>query len=227
MNNLTQQFSTMLTPEMAIIVYGDKDRTNIYLERRDITNGAMGAGIPLTEDCIKDIAELTLNRARKELHGIIPKNLLYADGRKGYEKFVWYEKPQKKMHYFTKELGIPNAELSTPALLYIADRDMLSLYAFCGDYPDNQLYHAPFFNVSDTFVCLGNARLPEIEEMTYQNIIDHWEKLFWQTEFSHINGTNPVKSNLVLLTKELIKTGKPFPENELVPLNVTLKKFIR
>lgn len=227
MNNLTKQFSTMLIPEMAIMVYSDEERNNIYLERRDITNGKMGAGVPLTEECIKDMADLTLNRSRKELHGSIPPNMLYADGRKGYEKYVWYEKPQKKMHYFKKDLEIPNGQLYTPALLYIAEQDKLSLYAFCGDTPDGQLYRAPYFNVSDSHVCLGNAKLPAVGEMTYQNIINYWEKMFWQSEFAHILGTNPVKSNLVILTKELIRTGEPFPKSELVPIQLTLNKITK
>ncbi|MDC2174820.1 PRTRC system protein B [Bacteroides thetaiotaomicron] len=226
MNELTKQLSTMLVPEMAIIVYSDDNRTNLYLERRDIRNGNMGAGKPLTEECIKDIADLALNRASKELHGIIPPNMLYADGRKGYEKFVWYEKPQKKMHYFRKNLDIPNGTLCTPSLLYVVERDVLSLYAFCGDNPDSQLYQAPYFNVSSSYACLGNSKLPEIEEMTYQNIIAYWEKMFWQSEFSHILGTNPIKSNLALVTKKLIKTGEPFPESELIPIKLTLKKII-
>lgn len=217
----------MLVPEMAIMVYTDEERNNIYLERRDITNGKMGAGIPLTEECVKDMADLTLNRSRKELHGIIPPNMLYADGRKGYEKYVWYEKPQKKMHYYTKDLEIPNGQLYTPALLYIAEQNKLSLYAFCGDTPEGQLYRAPYFNVSDSHVCLGNAKLPEVGEMTYQNIINYWEKMFWQSEFAHILGANPVKSNLAILTKELMRTGEPFPESELVPVKLTLDKITK
>lgn len=226
MNNLTQKLSTRLNPEMTIIVYADEKRENIYLERRDIINGKMGAGIPLTEECIKDIADLTLNRARKELHGVIPPNMLYADGRKGYEKYIWYEKPQKKMHFFSKSLEIPNGELYTPSLLYVVERNTLSLYAFHGDYPDKQLYRAPYFNVSSTYVCLGNSKLPDIEEMTYQRIIDYWETLFWKSEFSHILDTNPVKCNLAILSKQLMKTGKPFPKSELVPVTTTLKKLI-
>lgn len=226
MNNLTQEFSTMLIPEMAIIVYADEKRDNIYLERRDITNGKMGAGIPLTEDCIKDIVDLTLNRARKQLHGVIPPNMLYADERKGYEKYIWYEKPQKKMHFFSKSLEIPNGEFYTPSLLYVVQQNKLSLYAFHGDYPDKQLYRAPYFNVSSTYVCLGNSKLPDLEELTYQHIIDYWETLFWKSEFSHILGTNPIKSNLSILSKQLMKTGKPFPISELIPVTLTLKQLI-
>lgn len=227
MNNLTQKLSTLLIAEMAIIVYADEKRNNIYLERRDITNGKMGAGIPLTEECMKDIANLTLNRTRQELHGVIPSNMLYADGRKGYEKYIWYEKPQKKMHFFSKSLEIPNREFYTPSLLYVVEQNSLSLYAFHGDYPDKQLYQAPYFNVSPTYVCLGNSKLPDLEELTYQNIIDYWETLFWKSEFSHILGTNPVKSNLSILSKQLMKTGEPFPISELIPVTLTLKQLIK
>lgn len=226
MNNLTKQLSTKLSPEMAIIVYADEERHSIFLERRDIINSKMGAGIPLTEECIKDIADLTLNRSRKELHGIIPPNMLYADGRKGYEKYIWFEKPEKKMHFFSKSLQIPNGEFYTPSLLYVVKENTLSLYAFHGDYPNKQLYRAPYFNVSSTYVCLGNSKLPEIEEMTYQNIIKYWETMFWKSEFSHILDTNPVKSNLAILSKNLMKTGKPFPKSELIPVTLTLKKLI-
>lgn len=227
MNKLTQQLTAQLIPEMAIIVYGDKEHDSFFLERRNITDGKMGAGVPLTEECIRNIAELTVQSSRKELHGAIPPNMLYADGRKGYEKYVWFAKPQKKMHYFNKRLNIPNGELSTPSLLYVVSGNTLSLYAFIGDYPDGKLYRAPYFNVSDTHVCLGSSHLPEIQEMTYQNIIQYWEKMFWQSEFVHILGTNPIKSNLAILSKRLMETGEPFPQDELLPISLTLKNIIK
>lgn len=227
MNNLTKLFTTDLIPQMAIILYGDEKENNLYLERRNIINGKMGTGIPLTEECIKDIAELTFSNSRKELHGVIPSNMLYADSRKGYEKYVWFEKPQKKMHYFHKKLNIPNGEFYAPSLLYIVSRNTLSLYAFIGDNPDSQLYRAPYFNVSETYVCLGNSKLPDIGELTYQNIINYWEKMFWQSEFTHILSTNPIKSNLTILSKKLTETGEPFPNEELIPVSITLKSLIK
>lgn len=227
MNKITKQLTSQLTPEMAIIVYGDKSHENLYLESRNITDGKMGAGIPLTEDCIRSIAELTLNSSHKELHGVIPPNMLYADGRKGFEKYVWYEKPQKKMHHFSKKLNIPNGELYTPSLLYVVSGNSLALYAFIGDYPDGTLYRAPYYNVSSTYVCLGNSHLPDIQEMTYDNIIQYWEKMFWLSEFDHILSSNPIKSNLSILSKKLMKTGEPFPQAELLPVSLTLKKILQ
>lgn len=227
MNNLTKQFNASLTPEMAIIVYRDSEEDGIYLERRDITKGRMGAGIPLSEECIRDIAELVNDTERTEPHGEIPRNLLYADARKGYGKYIWYEMPEKRMHYFSQRLEIPDGELYTPSLLYVMAGNKLQLYAFIGENPNTQLYRAPYYNVSESYVCLGNARLPEITDMTYRNIIAYWKKMFWLSAFDHILGTNPVRSNLSILTKELMKSGKPFPSEELIPINKTLKDFMK
>ncbi len=214
---------------MAIIVYQDSTYEDIYLERRNIDKGRMMAGTPLTEECIRKIAELTLNVSRKEPHGVIPSNMLYIDSRKGYEKYVWFEKAQKKMHYFSNRLEIPSGELFTPSLLYVVQGSELSIYAFNGDTinPNTKLYRAPYFNVSSTSVCLGNSHLPEIQELTYSNIIEYWEKMFWLSEFDHILGGNPIKSNLSILTKKLMETGKPFPKNELIPVNKTLKNILQ
>lgn len=229
MNKLTHKFSSELIPQLALIVYHDNKNEKIYLERRNIYKSRMMAGTPLTEECINKIAELTLNVSRKELHGIIPSNMLYSDSRKGYEKYVWYEKAQKKMHYYSSKLGIPSGELFTPSLLYVAQGNALSIYAFNGDTINlnTKLYRAPYFNVSDTSVCLGNSHLPEIQELTYNNIIEYWEKMFWLSEFDHILGGNPIKSNLSILSKKLMQTGKPFPKSELIPVNKTLKNILQ
>lgn len=229
MNNLVNKFSAKLAPEMAIIVYKEQNDNEIYLERRNIVKGKMMAGVPLSEECIRSIAELTDRTSHKELHGIIPSNFLYADSRKGFEKYVWYQKEQKRMHFYSAKLDIPNGEMYTPSLLYVVRGNMLSLYAFRGETinMNTKLYRAPYFNVSDSSVCLGSARLPEIQELTYTNLIEHWEKMFWLSEFDHILGGNPIKSNLSVLSKQLMKTGKTFPYKELIPLSKTLKDIIK
>ena len=56
MNNTTKEILTELLPEMAIIVY--KNNNKYYLERRDIINGKMASGVPLTEKCLTDIFDV-------------------------------------------------------------------------------------------------------------------------------------------------------------------------
>ena len=117
MGQINDILTDSLKPMMAVIVYKDAKR-NYYLERRIIENGKMQAGVPLSEECISGIME-TMFEKRKDssVHGIVPTNLLFADSRKGHEKYVWYRKPEKRMMYFAGTLDIPNGEMFVPGLL--------------------------------------------------------------------------------------------------------------
>ena len=63
----TDFINTTLKPQMALIVYSDERKKNIYLERRDIVNGRMTAGVPVSEDCIRDILSMDLKSNKMEL----------------------------------------------------------------------------------------------------------------------------------------------------------------
>ena len=93
--------------------------------------------------------------------------------------------------------------------------------------PETELYAAPFFNVTGSSVCLGSAKIDKPTEITYDKLLEYWEKKFWLTEFSHLGGNgNPTKSNLVLVTKAA--KDAPFNIKELKPLkNLKLKDILR
>ena len=86
MNKITENLTACVKPELAVIVYRYKpieDESSYYLERRDIDDsGKMGAGVPLTEDCISGIAKSFSSTDRLIVHGEIPANMLYADCRR-------------------------------------------------------------------------------------------------------------------------------------------------
>lgn len=222
MNDITKNLYEDLEPSMAIIVY--KSEINMsdifYLERRDIDkNGSLGAGIPLTDDCLADIVKELSTTEKDILHGSVPSYLLYADSRTGRNRYVWYRKEEKRMLYFNEQLGIPNGMMQVPGLVYSVSQNVLSVYAYKGRLSKkSKLFQAPFFNVTSSHVCLGSAKVEEPEEWTYENVIDYWERMFWQSEFVHILGSNPVKGNLSIITKHCIETGNPFPKEELLPI---------
>lgn len=225
-NELTKELLAELSPEMAIIVY--KCEHKYYLERRDIVNGKMASGIPLTEKCLTDIFDTISSEDSDMLHGLIPDNLLYADGRCGREKYVWYNKPEKRSLFFNKEAGIPDGQMWVPGLIYVASAASLSVFAFKGNKPKSNLFKAPFFNVyNDGRVCLGSAKVDNPSELTYESVILYWEKMFWASEFVHLLGSNPVKNNLSTITKACIETGNHFPEEELLSVNIKLKDLLR
>lgn len=226
MNELTKEILTELFPEMAVIVY--KYDEKYYLERRDIVNGKMAAGMPLTEKCLTEIFDTISSEDSDTPHGLVPENLLYADGRCGREKYVWYNKPEKRSLFFNKEAGIPDGQMWVPGLVYIASGTSLSVFAFKGNKPKGKLFTAPFFNVyDDGRVCLGSAKVDKPSELTYESVVRYWEKMFWASEFVHILGNNPIKNNLSIITKTCIETGDHFPERELLSANIKLKDLLQ
>lgn len=232
MNRLSEKLSDMMKPKTAIIVYKAEKAGEYYLESRKIDpkTGRMTAAVPLKKKVlsrIMDTLAIDSDSLDSGIHGTVPPNVLYCDSRIGNSKLVWYNPPQKRKLYFTPKAGIPDGEMNVPGLLYVARNDRLSLYAFKGLKPKRKLYKAPFMNVDTTHVCLGNAKVKKPSEKTFANMIAYWETLFWQSEFGHILGENPVKGNLASITKECIATGLPFPTDRLVPISKTLNEFLK
>ncbi len=231
MNSLTEKLASTYNPKMAIIVYEAEQDQSVYLEQRDIAGGKMGAGRPLSKACITDVIRTLAEddeNIDKGFHGIIPGNLLYADTTTGHTKLVWYNPPQKRTAYLVEALGIPDGDLWVPGIVYMAENNALSVFAFKGKTPKNRLYRAPFFNIYDGGkVCLGTAKAKKPSQQTYIEAIEYWEKLFWTSEFSHIIGENPIHGNLAVITKKCIETGSQIPSDKLKPVNTTIKDLMK
>lgn len=230
MSNVIKQLSEVYQPFAAIIAYkADKEKYSedvYYLEKRNIRNGKMGAGKPLTQKMLVTlIHSVQTSTAQLDLgmYGAIPNNILYCDTRIDHDRLVWYHGPEERFAYFSKGLNIPNGKMKVPGLLYVVHGNTLSMYAFKGKKPTGTLYRAPFMNTT-TNVCLGNAKVKKPDERTFANVIAYWEKMFWLSEFSHLSGDNPIKGNLAVLTKQLIKTGEEFPVDVLIEINGTKLK---
>lgn len=231
MNKLTRLMNEEYKPKMAMIVYECSDnKVGVYLERRNIINGKMASGVPLTKKCIVNIMNaIAVDNDNFDfgIHGTIPNNLLYADTTPGRTKLVWYNPPQNRQVYFARTLGIPDGIMNVPGIIYIAQDNKLTVVAFKGSKPKGKLYKAPFMNVSDSGVCLGNSKIEMPSQSTFDNLILYWEKMFWMSEFSHILGDNPVNGNLAVITKHLIESGDKFPTDILKPSPMTLKSILR
>lgn len=235
-NELTRKLRTLLHPRAALIVYsheGDGYRMNDdshFIEVRDIDgSGKMGEGRPVTVEFMNELVRGYSESHSSTPYGRIPSNLLWCDPRKGSEKYIWYNPPQKRMMFFKEALGIENAEYHLPGIIYEAGESRLNVYAYKDrELTDRtELYAAPFFNVTGASVCLGSAKIGKPKDLTYMNLLEYWEKKFWLTEFSHLGGGgNPTKSNLVLVTKAA--KDRPFDLDELKPLQkLKLKDILR
>ena len=131
--------------------------------------------------------------------------------------------------FFKRDLNIPDGEYWLPGLVWHTERGLLNLYACKSKRvsPNMRLYAAPFFNVSSQSgsVCLGNASMKQPGELTYHSLIKYWEEMFFLSEFSHISGNNPTRTNLVLVVKNSTDT---FDNDELIPIsNRKLKDLLK
>lgn len=228
-NKFTREFSTMLVPRAVLIAYRSQDDNQCFLELRKIgENGKMGEGRPVTYEFMNEITRNYSETQGGTPFGIIPKNLLHCDTRKGSERYIWYNPPRRRMMYFRPSLKIENAEYNLPGVIYVAKDTALDIYAYKGNVPDEktELFEAPFFNVTRSAVCLGSANIEKPDNPTYGRLLEYWEMKFWLTEFSHLGGCgNPTKSNLVLVTKAARNAS--FNLDELKPLKMTLKDLLQ
>lgn len=230
MSNTIKLLSEVYQPFAAIIAYktdAEKYSENAYyLEKRNIRNGKMGAGKPLTQKMLATLihsVQTSTEQLDLGIYGAMPNNILYCDTRIDHDHLVWYHEPEERYVYFSKTLNIPNGKMKVPGLLYVVKSNTLSMYAFKGKKPTGTLYFAPFMN-TNVNVCLGSAKVEKPDERTFANVIAYWEKMFWQSEFSHLSGNNPIKGNLAVLTKQLIKTGDTFPTDVLIEIKGTKLK---
>lgn len=232
-NNVNDILFRQQVPQMVLVIYKNDDTGSVYIESHRINaKGQLLTGRPLTLKCITELVESFSAEQSNIPHGKIPQNMLFSDTRKGHERYVWYNPPQKRMMFFSKNLNIEDREYYLPGIIYDANGEHLDVYAFKGETPDmeSKLYKAPLFNVTGQKVCLGNTRLVFPDNPTFHDYIEYWEKKFWLSEFSHLGGSNnPTKSNLVTVTKNSVKS---FDYNQLMPFKkddktLTLKDLLK
>jgi len=230
MNKLTNEIARKMQPTAALIAYTCEDvySRNYYLEIRSINkNGLMGAGKPVSVKFVQSLVERFSEAAPAAPHGEIPQGMLYADIRQ--EKYVWHRPPCRKYLYFKNNLNIPNGNYCLPGLVWKVEKESLFMYSYKAKRltPNTQLYAAPFFNVrpESGSVCLGNAKLELPKNLNFLNFIKFWEDKFFLSEFSHVLGGNPTRSNLIFVVKNSVEK---FDNDELLPVkNLKLTNLLK
>lgn len=242
MNDRTELILGTLYPVVAITVYKNPEDTGIskfYLESHDITpDGKIGAGRPLLQETIQDVVDVFFDERKNDsaIKGMLPDNLLYFQQLPGSNsRMIWYRPAEIRVLHHATQLKLPTNKCWVPALLYVVDRNELQVHALKSNTRPTEktkLYKAPFFNVNDDGdVCLGSANVKKPKDPTYDNVIKYWEDLFWLSEFSHVNGSEKVKSkDLSKVYKRLLasKTKIKWSDiDELIPNEkMTLKNIL-
>lgn len=191
-----------------------------YIESHKVVKGKLSAGIPLSQEGLKGM----MKSFEKGLLApeLLPANVLVSM----VNKIIWWNPESYHQLYFVKDLEIPNGCVWLPPLIFKLEGSSLSVVAFKGkERPtyDTKLYQAPFHNIgSDGDICMGSARVKKGIDTVHERIQAH-EAAFWMSEFSHLMGGCPTKTNLNILYNRLIGTKKKFPKRELKPVEKDYK----
>ena len=241
MKDITQNFGTLYHPTNAIVFYQTNERNkDTYVEYFDMDkNGNPINAHPLSENEAKILAKSLTTKTQKEKNqdflnpnGILSTRILQINPNAENGSAIWYTKSMKRQLYFTENLEIPNGMAEVPAILWLANKRSLKIFALSSNRrptEKTELFYAPFFNVyEDGNVCMGTVDV-NIQNSNYiEEFIEKWEDYFFNSYFSHLmNEHNPINGNCVNLWKSLINTEKPFPKEALKKANATLKNLLQ
>ena len=240
MKDITQSFGTLYHPTTALVFYQNDERNkDTYVEYFDINkNGNPINAHPFTEREAKELIKaLTINTQKEKSQdllkpkGILPTHILQINPSEN-GSVLWFTKSMKRQLYFTENLEIPNGTAEVPAMLWLANKRSLKIFALSSNRrptEKTELFYAPFFNVYENGnVCMGTVDVNFQNSTSLEEFTEKWENYFFNSYFSHLmNEHNPIKGNCVSLWKSLINTEKQFPKEALKQANRTLKNLLK
>ena len=239
-NDITQDFGTLYHPKSALVFYETKGRTtDVYVEHFDMDkNGNPINAHPLTEREAKELLKaLTINTQKEKNQdflkpkGILPTHILHINPSEN-GSVLWFTKSMKRQLFFTENLEIPNGRAEVPAMLWLANKRSLKIFALSSNRrptDKTHLFYAPFFNVYENGnVCMGTVDVNIQNSNSLEEFTEKWENYFFNSYFSHLmNEHNPINGNCVNLWKSLINTEILFPKEILKQANRTLKNLLQ
>lgn len=190
-------------------------------------NFQIASGRPLTREALLAMFE-ELAKKHSLNTDIIPENVLSISA----DHMVWWMAAGERNVFFNnKELGKRAAKVPHPALMFAVVKGQWYIFALAkNERPTGEtaLQFAPYFNVWDSCaICTGSAKVPR---GISANATGEWEKAFFDSEFTHINGdkkkaTHP-RGEYALWKELLDGVYKTFPVEFLAPTKYTLTKFM-
>ncbi len=236
-NDITENFGTLYHPKSALVFYEAKGtEKTMYVEHFDMDkNGNPINAHPLTVKEAEVLAKSLQTDEEKskaflKSKGILPTNILHINTSNDKSTVLWYTKPQQRQLYFVDSLGIPNGKAQVPAMLWLASKSSLSVFALANNRRPTEktpLYYAPFFNIYENGkVCMGTVSVDIKKSASVEEFIQAWEHYFFNSYFSHLMGYNPTRSYCDSLWKHLIKTDEDFPKERLKTNGLTLKNLL-
>ncbi len=239
MKDIIQDFGTLYHPTNALVFYqNNQGSKETYVEYFDMDkNGNPINAHPLSEREAETLAKALRVKTKKEKSqdflkpkGIIPTHILHINPSEN-GSVLWFTKSIKRQLFFTENLGISNGTAEIPAMLWLANKRSLKIFALSSNRRPTEkthLFYAPFFNVyEDGNVCMGTVDVHIQNSTSLEEFTKKWENYFFNSYFSHLmNEHNPINGNCVSIWKSLINTQKQFPKEALKQANRTLKNLL-
>lgn len=216
MKDITQSFGTLYHPTIALVVYqNDEINKDIYVEHFDMDkNGNPINAHPLTEREAKELIKaLTINIQKEKnqdflkLKGILPTHILQINPSEN-GAVLWFTKSMKRQLYFTENLEISNGMAEVPAMLWLANKRSLKIFALSSNRrptDKTELFYAPFFNVYENGMFVWERLMFIFKtQLRWKNSQRNGKIIFFNSYFSHLmNEHNPINGNCVNLGKAL------------------------
>lgn len=229
---LNEKLEQRFIPKAVLIVFRSSKNNydnDYYLETRPVKeDGTLGVAKPASTELLRGIAESYMLSNSLRPHGAIPANLLFADSTTGREKYIWWTPPGKRFLQFSKGTGMKDGIYNMPGCVYMMKDQNLYVWAFKGKKPDRRknLLFGPFYNYYESGrICLGNARTKWPEDLTWTALEQYWEKLFWESDNSHMI-INPMAKGANLNTAIKEAENKPFDTDSLNETKITIEDLI-
>ena len=235
-NNIAENFGTLYHPKSALVFYETIGANNeMYVEHFDMDSNGMPINAhPLTVKEANILAKSLQTDEEKSKaflkpKGILPTNILHINPSEK-STVLWYTKAQQRQLYFVNGLGIPNGIAQVPAMLWLASKSSLTVFALSNDRRPTEktpLHYAPFLNIYEKGnVCMGTVSIDIKNSASVEEFIQAWEHYFFNSYFSHSLCENLTKKNIVNLWKDLINTDKPFLKETLKKNSKILKNLL-
>ena len=196
MKNITQDFGTLYHPTTALVFYQNDERNkDTYVEYFDMDkNGNPINAHPLTEREAKELIKaLTINTQKEKNQdflkpkGILPTHILHINPSEN-GSVLWFTKSMKRQLFFTENLGISNGIAEVPAMLWLANKRSLKIFALANirrPTEKTELFYAPFFNVYENGnVCMGTVDVNIQNSNSLEEFTEKWENYFFLILFS-------------------------------------------
>jgi PRTRC genetic system protein B len=192
----------------------------------DGDSARLAEGQLVTPDALRDIMG---NLGQSVPVEILPERVLVRTA----DTLAWWMPASIRVMFFSDRGGdtalaaMNGKQYPHPPLIFKVSGSHLAVRALTGNKRPNAktvMHMAPYWNCGqDGVVCTGSMRIPHEKSVS---AIECWETAFFQSEFTHANGTRTKHpKGLVALWKSL-RGKQTFPARYLLPVEQTLSDFV-